>query len=190
MAKKTLRVMIVGGSAVGKTAFMNAAAEVFEGGKVEKKQTGTHVINLTLLVTAKIPLEMDGTQYELLLSPFYDTGLTDNDIQQVQKADGFIVIYDVTNKFSVDRVQIYKKKIEKSNVSPALVLVGNKSDMKNEREVKVEDGLKLGDEFGCAYFEVSSKPNYKGVEDAFKEIVRVIEKQRKSNKSEGGCHLM
>jgi polynucleotide 5'-kinase involved in rRNA processing len=41
MAKKTLRVMIVGGSAVGKTAFMNAAAEVFEGGKVEKKQTGT-----------------------------------------------------------------------------------------------------------------------------------------------------
>jgi len=174
--------MIVGGSTVGKTSYMKAGSEVFEcKNTVDKKNTQI----------VKITVDFNDTQYELLLSPFFDTGLTDNDIQQVQKADGFIVIFDLTNKFSLDRVQVHKKKIEKTLSKPALILVGNKSDLKDEREIKTEDGLKLADEFGCAYFECSSQPNYKGVEDSFKELIRVIEKHKKSNKTtEQGCLCM
>lgn len=182
MGRKVFKIMIVGGSTVGKNSLMKAACEVFEGKITTDSKKNSSV--------AKIPIDFDDTQYELVLSPFYDTGLTDGDIQQVQKADGFIVIFDLTNRFSLDRVQVYKKKIEKSTVKPALILVGNKTDLKNDREVKTEDALKLSDEFGCAYFEVSSQPNYKGVEDAFKEMVRVIEKQRKNNKTDSGCITM
>jgi len=171
MVKKTFKVIIMGGSAVGKNSLIKAACEIY-GGKEPQGNAG------------KVTVTMDDTSYELTLQAFYDTGLTDSELQTLQKADGFIVVFDLSNRFSLERVNFYKKKIEKSSDIPALILIGNKSDIKDEREVETKDGLKLGDELKCSYFETSAtSANFKGVEDSLKEIVRVIEQKKKSNKS-------
>ena len=141
---------------------------------------------------AKVYVELDDTQYELQLSTFYDTGLTDEEIKLVQQADGFIVVFDLTNKFSLDRVLFYRKKIEKSSVDPPCILVGNKSDLKYEREVQTTEGLKLADEFVCTFFETCATNNFKGVDEVFKEIIKVVEAHKKKNpkSSDKDCLLM
>jgi GTPase SAR1 family protein len=49
--------------------------------------------------------------YEITLETFFDTGLTSNEQKSVLQADGFLILYDVTNKFSLERAKIYYKKI-------------------------------------------------------------------------------
>lgn len=104
--------------------------------------------------------------------------------QEFAQADGFILVYDVTNKFSLERVRMYHQKIVQMH-SPEekfpLVIVGNKSDRsgEGEREVSTREGLQLGDEFGCPCFETSTTMNNKGVSEVFQEILRLIEKSNR-----------
>jgi GTPase SAR1 family protein len=49
--------------------------------------------------------------YEITIETFFDTGLTSNEQKSVIQADGFLILYDVTNKFSLERAKIYYKKI-------------------------------------------------------------------------------
>jgi Ras family len=60
-----------------------------------------------------------------------------------------------------------------------LVLIGNKCDLKDQREVTTALGLQLADEMHSPYFETSCTVNNKGVDEAFKEIVRCIDKQHR-----------
>jgi len=54
-----------------------------------------------------------------------------------------------------------------------MVLVGNKADLKEQRELTYEDGANLAKQWGCPFFETSAKIklNY---EAAFFELVREI----------------
>lgn len=54
-----------------------------------------------------------------------------------------------------------------------IVIVGNKRDRPQEREVTQEEGLGLASSMGCGFFETSAKTNY-NVEAAFKAVVRSI----------------
>eukprot|EP01080_Neovahlkampfia_damariscottae_P003161 gene3161-5477_t len=186
--KKKLNVVLMGGSAVGKASLMEAAVQTYE----DKAPSSQKTTSTSKGKSTKVYVELDDTQYELQLSTFYDTGLTDEEIKLVQQADGFIVVFDLTNKFSLDRVLFYRKKIEKSSVDPPSILVGNKSDLKYEREVDTTEGLKLADEFGCTFFETCATNNFKGVDEVFKEIIKVVEAHKKKNPKSGDkdCLLM
>lgn len=54
-----------------------------------------------------------------------------------------------------------------------IVIVGNKRDMYNAREVSTEEGRMLAQRMGCEFFEASAKLN-SNVEQAFKAAVRGI----------------
>lgn len=54
-----------------------------------------------------------------------------------------------------------------------IVIVGNKRDRPQEREVAQDEGLALANGMGCGFFETSAKTNY-NVEAAFKALVRSI----------------
>lgn len=62
-----------------------------------------------------------------------------------------------------------------------MVIVGNKSDLENERQVKTEEGKELAAKFGTPghpvpFFETTAKNNI-NVEATFFEIVREIRRQ-------------
>jgi GTPase SAR1 family protein len=74
-----------------------------------------------------------------------------------------------------------------------IVIVGNKSDLRPEqRQVTVDQGKKLADEFKCAYTEASARYN-ENVSKAFELMIGQIEKSTNPNEPTGdgkGCQLM
>ncbi len=60
------------------------------------------------------------------------------------------------------------------------VLVGNKSDLKDERQVDYTEGSELAKSWGCPFFETSAKLKLNN-EACFFELVREIRKFEKLN---------
>ena len=73
-----------------------------------------------------------------------------------------------------------------------LVIVGNKSDLKPEqRQVSLDEGRQLGEQFHCAFTEASARLDY-NVARAFDLIIGEIEKSQNPGQAAGGnkCTVM
>lgn len=55
-----------------------------------------------------------------------------------------------------------------------MILVGNKVDLVNERQIDTKEGEELAEKFGCKYFEISTKENI-NVAECLIELVRRID---------------
>jgi len=64
------------------------------------------------------------------------------------------------------------------------VLVGNKCDLEEDREVPFEKGQSFASELGCPFLEASAKTR-KNVAEVFEAIVREINKERKNPGKDG-----
>lgn len=58
-----------------------------------------------------------------------------------------------------------------------LVLLACKSDLENERKVRKDEGLKVAEKYGVAFYEVSAKTNL-GLEESFNHLTNSIFKKR------------
>ncbi len=56
-----------------------------------------------------------------------------------------------------------------------MVLVGNKKDLENLREVSTTEGSQLARAFGCPFYEASAKSRV-NVDECFIELIREIRK--------------
>jgi Ras and EF-hand domain-containing protein len=79
-----------------------------------------------------------------------------------RKADGIIVMYDVTCLYSFNSVRSWMNSIQDGIEDGAVVvLIGNKVDLVNdksvERAVSTENGNKLAQEFNAIFYETSAK---------------------------------
>ncbi len=120
-------------------------------------------------------------------------------------AQGIFVVYDITDRESFNGVKMWMNEIKKyAQPSVIKILVGNKNDMEEKREITFEEGKEVADSYGIDFFETSAKETYQ-IDKTFTEISRlIIEKMNKSpqviedeklhitginnpRKSEGGC---
>ncbi len=71
---------------------------------------------------------------------------------------GALLVYDITKKETFINVTKWLEEI-KSNISQdiAIILIGNKKDLKDKREVSYEEGEALAKENGFMFFETSAK---------------------------------
>lgn len=60
-----------------------------------------------------------------------------------------------------------------------LILVGNKSDLQEQRAISTGQGIHLAGELGCEYIETSAKEDV-NVEEAFSEAVRTNRRQQEA----------
>ncbi|KAG5832848.1 hypothetical protein ANANG_G00295550 [Anguilla anguilla] len=87
---------------------------------------------------------------------------------------GFLLMYDITNEDSFSAVQDWATQIKTYSWDNAqVVLVGNKSDLEEERVVPTEGSRQLANELGFHFFEASAKDNV-NVRQAFERLVDVI----------------
>jgi len=123
----------------------------------------------------------------------------------VRPAHGFLLMYSLTLKATFEEVQVLKDKIVRIKDTMAeangseeavipMVLVGNKSDLEEDREVTHEEGKAIADKWGCTFYETSAKTK-KNVHECMHQLIREIRRTRPENtktagKKKGFCTLL
>ncbi|KAI9881372.1 MAG: GTP-binding protein [Pleopsidium flavum] len=107
---------------------------------------------------------------------------------------GYMLVYSVASKQSFEMVRIIREKIlnHLSADWVPLVVVGNKSDLKTEqRQVSVDEGRKIGEEFSCGWTEASARYNV-NVAKAFELMIAEVEKSQNPAQptGDGKCCMM
>ncbi|XP_076327012.1 ras-related protein Rab-18-like isoform X2 [Tachypleus tridentatus] len=89
-------------------------------------------------------------------------------------AQGAILVYDVTNQTSFQKLDVWLNELETYSTRTNVVkmLVGNKIDKEN-REVTREEGIKYARKHSMLFIEASAK-KCEGVQCAFEELVEKI----------------
>jgi small GTP-binding protein len=84
-------------------------------------------------------------------------------------AEAGILVYDVTNRKSFENLKNWHNEIKKVSPNISLILVGNKIDLEENREVESQEGNILADNLGLSYIETSAKTG-ENINDAFKML--------------------
>ncbi|EAL44906.2 Ras family GTPase [Entamoeba histolytica] len=96
----------------------------------------------------------------------------------IKQSDGFILIYSITSKESFEEMkgiyeEIYRVKDKDENEVIPIIIVGNKCDLENERQVTKEDGIEYADSVKCPFLECSAKTN-ENINQIFDIITRNV----------------
>ena len=103
-----------------------------------------------------------------------------------KKCDGIIIVFDITNKESFDKIHYWVKQIKEStdsNKKINQVIVGNKIDLENERQITKEEGEKMSSAYSLKYFETSAKENI-GINEFMLSIINEIAQEKYDEKKE------
>eukprot|EP00013_Stygamoeba_regulata_P013936 CAMPEP_0177667574 /NCGR_PEP_ID=MMETSP0447-20121125/22196_1 /TAXON_ID=0 /ORGANISM="Stygamoeba regulata, Strain BSH-02190019" /LENGTH=201 /DNA_ID=CAMNT_0019173815 /DNA_START=426 /DNA_END=1031 /DNA_ORIENTATION=+ len=99
-------------------------------------------------------------------------------------AHGIIVVFDVTDQVSYNNVKQWLKEIERyacENVNK--LLVGNKCDLEDKRQVADETAREFADDLQISYIETSAK-NATNVDETFIKIASEIQKHKNGDDKE------
>ena len=88
-----------------------------------------------------------------------------------QQADGAILVFDLTDEKSFDKLHSWAKNIrEVASESIIKYLVGNKLDLTEDRVVDYEEAMKVAREYDMKYYETSAKQKVNVIE-IFEDII-------------------
>ena len=91
----------------------------------------------------------------------------------IKNGQGFVVVYSLTSIQTFHDIRAMKEQIMrvKGTDRVPIVLVGNKCDLEDQREVPPEAAKELAVDWSCTSLQTSAKTNV-GVNEVFIEIVR------------------
>ena len=197
ISQTTIRVVLLGDSMVGKTAFLT---RYFKNTFIESFLSTIGIDDETKF------LKINNEKCKLIV---WDTAGQERfrslPKKYYQNADGIFLLYDVTKRETFKNVSSWMKDIQNNanrgndDISSSIViyLLGNKIDM-DEREVNKEEAQALADELRMKYCEISCKLNINIPEVICNMICDCLKKTNnaagfsiqdniKSNNSGGGC---
>eukprot|EP01091_Cochliopodium_minus_P021421 TRINITY_DN979_c0_g2_i2.p1 TRINITY_DN979_c0_g2~~TRINITY_DN979_c0_g2_i2.p1 ORF type:complete len:109 (-),score=21.46 TRINITY_DN979_c0_g2_i2:38-364(-) len=101
--------------------------------------------------------------------------------QYLRNAEGMIIVYSITSRDSFDEISIFRDqvlRVKDEDFFP-LVLIGNKCDLEDEREVTRKEAEEMAKSWNIPFFETSAKMNT-NVNEAFLSIIEEIRKRTSS----------
>ena len=167
----TFKILTIGESGVGKTCILRRF--------VEDKFLKNHLATIGIDFRTK-NIIVDGVQVKLKI---WDTAGQErfrNITNQYYKgADGIILVYDVTDRTSFEKIREWMNQIKQNTTEDeiGLVLLGNKCDAE-PRDVSENDGIELGKELGIQYFESSAMNNI-NISESFNYLAKQILSKKK-----------
>jgi Ras-related protein Rap-1A/Ras-related protein Rap-1B len=114
----------------------------------------------------------------------------------MKNGQGFVLVYSIIAQSTFQDLPDLREQIVrvKDTDQVAMILVGNKCDLADQRVISKEQGEQLAQKFGCMFLECSAKTKT-NVEQVFQDLIRYINKNSpassdKKKKSRGGCSLL
>ena len=159
----SFKILILGESTVGKTTFTQRFCE---------KQFNPNNLSTAGIETYNKKLIRDNKSIFLKI---FDTA-GQNRYRNIVKnqfggADGILLLYDISNKESFDMISKWIESLLKIvDKEIGLIIVGNKSDLKEKRQVTEDMRIDLEEEQGMKVMEASAFENY-NVTAAFELLV-------------------
>ncbi|XP_020824311.1 ras-related protein Rab-8B isoform X1 [Phascolarctos cinereus] len=160
------KLLLIGDSGVGKTCLLFRFSE--------------DAFNTTFISTIGIDfkirtIELDGKKIKLQI---WDTAGQERfrtiTTAYYRGAMGIMLVYDITNEKSFENIKNWIRNIEEHASSDVeRMILGNKSDMNDKRQVSKERGEKLAIDYGIKFLETSAKSSI-NVEEAFFILARDI----------------
>ncbi|XP_049892619.1 EF-hand calcium-binding domain-containing protein 4B isoform X2 [Epinephelus moara] len=166
---RLFKVVLVGNSSVGKTSLLRSFCE----GRFHPSTTATVGIDYSVKT-----LTLDNMQVAMQL---WDTAGQERyrsiTKQFFRKADGVVVMYDVTVEESFKAVRPWLTNVqEAAGEGIPILLLGNKMDMDGDREVSFKEAEQLAYENKVMFFEVSAY-TAKNVTESLTHLARVLMEQ-------------
>lgn len=95
----------------------------------------------------------------------------------MKTGEGFLLVFSLTDRHTFEEIstfynQIMRVKGETVQFVP-MMLVGNKNDLVDERQVSYDEAIQLAKKFDCAYIETSAKTGL-NVSSAFHGLVKMV----------------
>ena len=95
-------------------------------------------------------------------------------------AKGAFIVYDITKKATFDNIDKWISDLKlNGDQNICIVILGNKSDLNESRQVSTNDGMKKAEMFKTAFMETSAL-NGENIGEAFEELIEEIYKNNKS----------
>ena len=178
----TLKILTIGESAVGKTCILLRFTD--------NKFLKTHLTTIGIDYKSKT-IKVKDFSVKLKI---WDTAGQErfrNITQQYYKgADGILLVYDVTERNSFEKVREWMRNIQQntSRDKIGIILVGNKCDLE-ERQVTTEEGESLAKEFGVLFFETSAYKDI-NINECFESLVgEIISKKEVDSTGNNGSSV-
>jgi Ras-related protein Rab-2A len=107
-----------------------------------------------------------------------------------KNAIGALLVYDITKKSSFDHLKNWLDNIrENSSRNIKIILIGNKTDLEDKREVTFEEGEEFAKNNGLFFLETSAK-NFTNINESFNKLteeiydnIEILEEEEESKNS-------
>ncbi len=167
------KVLLIGNSDVGKSSIILRYVD----------ETWTDVFVPTIGVDFKVKtLKVDNKQVKMQI---WDTAGQERFRTVVSSyfrgSHGLFLIYDITNRDSFKNLENWLKEIEGEASEKVLkILIGNKCDLEEDRDIKFEEGQAFANRNGMQFMETSAKANT-NINEAFEALAKLMIKFTSEN---------
>ena len=163
--ENTIKIIILGSSNVGKTCILQ------KGFENEFNQNSLSTIGIDFKTKF---FKFDDTKVKV---NYIDTAGQEKfraiSLNYLKGTDGAVLVFDITKKETYELIGTWLDDIRENNkMSIGKMLIGNKADLEEEREVSKEEGEQLAQMLECKYYETSAKTG-QNVNEALDEIAKV-----------------
>ena len=173
------QLLIIGDSCVGKTSLLTRyTTGTFKEEYIATVGIDYYTKNETIndkIISIKLWDTVGQERYKALTQNFF------------KNAEGVMVVYDITKVDSFDNLKFWinsiKQNMENKNIIIPVIIIGNKVDMEDMREISNENAENFAKENNYKYFETSAKTG-EGIDNAVRELVNQVLNHNNNNLDE------
>ncbi|KAJ8333240.1 hypothetical protein SKAU_G00421360 [Synaphobranchus kaupii] len=169
-SNRLIKIAVVGGSGVGKTALVVRF--------LTRRFIGDYERNAATLYSRDVQVDGEKVAIQVQDTPGVHVGsglsCQDQVTRSIQWANAVVLVYSVTDSRSFELIGQLHQQVREShpNARVPVVLLANKAELTHLRQVDRQQGPRLADALGVAFYEVSASENYSEVHGAFRMLCR------------------